>query len=225
MSENGGREVEEELKMEEEKKKYEVLMWGYLPGVLSHKSPLTSPVEVQLPENGIDVQSWKDVCGGGCGFAMAISAGSGKLITWGSADDQGQSYLTSGKHGETPEPFPVPTEDPIVKAAAGWAHCVSVTEKNDVYTWGWKECVPSSKVVANFSSGGSFEGDAIRKESVSTDQESPQSQGSKPIGGSAAHQDNKKPEETAKRRRTMTAKQEHESPPLLTNLFLHHLVL
>ncbi|KAL3327402.1 hypothetical protein AABB24_035202 [Solanum stoloniferum] len=98
MSKNGGREEEDELKMEEEKKKYEVLMWGYLPGVLSHKSPLTSPVEVQLPENGIDVQSWKDVCGGGCGFAMAIS-GSGKLITWGSADDQGQSYLTSGKHG------------------------------------------------------------------------------------------------------------------------------
>ncbi|XP_006341004.1 RCC1 domain-containing protein 1-like isoform X4 [Solanum tuberosum] len=243
MSENGGREEEEELKMEEQKKKYEVLMWGYLPGVLSHKSPLTSPVEVQLPDNGIDVQSWKDVCGGGCGFAMAIS-GSGKLITWGSADDQGQSYLTSGKHGvcgksflygliyivsfelillsffitkfikETPEPFPLPTEDPIVKAAAGWAHCVSVTEKNDVYTWGWKECVPSSKVVANFVSGGSFEGDAIRKESVPTDQESPQSQGSKPIGGSVAHQDNKKPEETAKRRRTMTAKQELESPPL-----------
>ncbi|MCD9642412.1 hypothetical protein HAX54_029219 [Datura stramonium] len=116
---------------------YKVLMWGYLPGVLSHKSPLTSPVDVQSPETGSDVQSWKDVCGGGCGFAMAIS-GSGKLITWGSADDQGQSYLTSGKHGETPEPFPLPTEDRIVKAAAGWAHCVSITEKNDVYTWGWK---------------------------------------------------------------------------------------
>ncbi|XP_069144790.1 ultraviolet-B receptor UVR8 isoform X9 [Solanum lycopersicum] len=217
MSENGVRGEEDEVKMKEEneeKKKYELFMWGYLPGVLSHKSPLTSPVEVQLPDNGIDVQSWKDVCGGGCGFAMAISAESGKLITWGSADDQGQSYLTSGKHGEAPEPFPLPTEDPIMKAAAGWAHCVSVTEKNDVYTWGWKECVPSSKVVANFASGGSFEGDAIRKESGSTDQESPQSQGSKPIGGSVAHQDNKKPEETAKRRRTMTAKQELESPPL-----------
>lgn len=76
MSENGGREEEEEVKMEEEndeKKRYEVLMWGYLPGVLSHKSPLTSPVEVQLPELGFEVQSWKDVCGGGCGFAMAIS--------------------------------------------------------------------------------------------------------------------------------------------------------
>lgn len=28
---------------------------------------------------------------------------------------------------ETPEPFPLPTEASAVKAAAGWAHCVSVT--------------------------------------------------------------------------------------------------
>lgn len=28
---------------------------------------------------------------------------------------------------ETPEPFPLPTDDPVVKAAAGWAHIVSVT--------------------------------------------------------------------------------------------------
>ncbi|XP_019250464.1 PREDICTED: ultraviolet-B receptor UVR8-like isoform X5 [Nicotiana attenuata] len=216
MNGNGEREKEEE-KMEEEndeEKRYKLLMWGYLPGVLTHKSPLTSPVAVQSPETGIDVQSWKDVCGGGCGFAMAISAGSGKLITWGSADDQGQSYLTSGKHGETPEPFLLPTDDPVVKAAAGWAHIVSVTEKNDVYTWGWKECVPSSKLVANFAAGGSVEGDAFRKESsVLTEQESPQSQGSKLTGSSVAHQDNKKAEETAKRRRTVTAKQELESPP------------
>lgn len=82
---------------------------------------------------------------------------SGKLITWGSTDDLGQSYVTSGKHGvriaayvvllfsflfnlttsrevclifslkETPEAFPLPTEAPVVKAAAGWAHCVAVT--------------------------------------------------------------------------------------------------
>lgn len=26
-----------------------------------------------------------------------------------------------------PEPFPLPTDAIIVKAAAGWAHCVSVT--------------------------------------------------------------------------------------------------
>lgn len=86
----------------------------------------------------------------------------GKLITWGSTDDLGQSYVTSGKHGvvqlslilyvcgflhrfppkkltcnflifsvkETPEPFPLPTEASIVKAAAGWAHCVSATGTN-----------------------------------------------------------------------------------------------
>ncbi|QHN84855.1 Chloroplastic group IIB intron splicing facilitator CRS2-B [Arachis hypogaea] len=52
---------------------------------------------------------------------------SGKFITWGSTDDLGQSYVTSGKHGETPEPFPLLPEVSIVKAAAGWAHCVSVT--------------------------------------------------------------------------------------------------
>lgn len=75
MNGNGEREKEVE-KMEEEndeEKRYKVLMWGYLPGVFTHKSPLNSPVAVQSPETGIDVQSWKDVCGGGCGFAMAIS--------------------------------------------------------------------------------------------------------------------------------------------------------
>ncbi|WZY94958.1 hypothetical protein YC2023_067287 [Brassica napus] len=41
--------------------------------------------------------SWKDVSGGGCGFAMATSE-SGKLITCGSTDDLGQIYVTSGKH-------------------------------------------------------------------------------------------------------------------------------
>lgn len=28
---------------------------------------------------------------------------------------------------ETPEPFPLPAEVSLVKAAAGWAHCVAVT--------------------------------------------------------------------------------------------------
>lgn len=28
---------------------------------------------------------------------------------------------------EIPEAFPFPTEDLVVKAVAGWAHCVSVT--------------------------------------------------------------------------------------------------
>ncbi|KAK9290547.1 hypothetical protein L1049_008717 [Liquidambar formosana] len=113
-----------------------VYMWGYLPGASPERSPLTSPVPVRLPASIIAGDStWKDVCGGGCGFAMAISE-SGKLITWGSSDDQGLSYSTSGKHGENPEPFPLPTEISIVKAAAGWGHCVSVTDTGEIYTWG-----------------------------------------------------------------------------------------
>jgi len=36
---------------------------------------------------------------------------------------------------ETPEPFPLPTEASIVKAAAGWAHCVAVTGKVDFLTF------------------------------------------------------------------------------------------
>nr|DAD28302.1 TPA_asm: hypothetical protein HUJ06_029770 [Nelumbo nucifera] len=139
-------------------------MWGYLPGASPQLSPLLSPLVVRLPVSIGVGDSWKDVCGGGCGFAMAISE-SGKLITWGSADDPGQSYVTSGKHGETPEPFPLPTEASIVKAAAGWAHCVAVTEKGEIYTWGWKECVPSGKVIGDAAIGGSIEKDVLERQS------------------------------------------------------------
>lgn len=47
-----------------------VYMWGYLPGALPQRAPLLTPVTVRFPASGC---SWKDVCGGGCGFAMAIS--------------------------------------------------------------------------------------------------------------------------------------------------------
>ncbi|XP_076954687.1 ultraviolet-B receptor UVR8-like [Bidens hawaiensis] len=103
-----------------------VYMWGYLPGALPQRAPIMSPVEVRHPQSADAVEFWVDVCGGGCGFAMAISD-TRKLITWGSTDDLGQSYVTSGKHGETPEPFPLPNDVSLVKAAAGWAHCVCVT--------------------------------------------------------------------------------------------------
>lgn len=33
---------------------------------------------------------------------------------------------------ETPEPFPLPAEVSLVKAAAGWAHCVAVTGILDI---------------------------------------------------------------------------------------------
>lgn len=70
---NGEGKEENIQKMEEDEVRKErvVLMWGYLPGALPQRSPILSPVVVKLP---LTVgPSWKDVCGGGCGFAMAIS--------------------------------------------------------------------------------------------------------------------------------------------------------
>ncbi|KAL9226627.1 hypothetical protein vseg_002416 [Gypsophila vaccaria] len=187
----------------------EVYMWGYLPGALPQRTPIQSPMNVKLPPS---IGKWKDVCGGGCGFAMAISD-TGKLITWGSTDDLGQSYVTSGKHGETPEPFPLPTESSIVKAAAGWAHCVSITDKAEVYTWGWKECVPSGKVFGDASPGGNLEKDTLEKQTtLHTEQASPRFQGLKNDNGSGTNTDSKgSGEETAKRRRVSSAKATAES--------------
>ncbi|GLT93047.1 hypothetical protein SLE2022_108530 [Rubroshorea leprosula] len=203
---NGEGQGSDGVKMGEEKV---VLMWGYLPGALPQRAPILSPVVVRIPANVGGL--WKDVCGGGCGFAMAISD-SGKLITWGSTDDLGQSYVTSGKHGETPEPFPLPTEASIVKAAAGWAHCVAITDGGQVYTWGWKECIPSGKVFGDPSVGASLEKDAFERQgSFSTEQVSPRSQGSRPSGGTLPGIDSKgSGEESTKRRRITSAKQTAE---------------
>ncbi|XP_021757263.1 ultraviolet-B receptor UVR8-like isoform X2 [Chenopodium quinoa] len=208
--EGGGSEMQMEVEMGEEERERRVYMWGYLPGALPQRTPLQSPIIVKLPPS--IGTFWKDVCGGGCGFAMAISD-TGKLITWGSTDDLGQSYVTSGKHGETPEAFPLPTEAPIVRAAAGWAHCVSITDGGEVYTWGWKECVPSGKVFGDSSSGGGLEKEALEKSSsMFPEQVSPR--GSKNASGSGLGTgfDNKGAgEETAKRRRVSSAKQAAES--------------
>ncbi|KAK0591840.1 hypothetical protein LWI29_009095 [Acer saccharum] len=206
-----GEEEEEKMEVEEVlKKETVVFMWGYLPGALPQRSPILSPVVVGLP---LTVGStWKDVCGGGCGFAMAISA-SGKLITWGSTDDLGQSYVTSGKHGEIPEPFPLPTEASIVKAAAGWAHCAAVTESGEIFTWGWKECIPSGKVFGDPSAGKSSEKDVVERQSpFLTEQVSPSSQGSRSSGGTLYGIDSRgSGEESSKRRRISAAKQAAES--------------
>ncbi|KAK9127044.1 hypothetical protein Syun_015841 [Stephania yunnanensis] len=207
---------DEGVKMEEANKESVVLMWGYLPGASTQRTPLLSPTIVRLPDSERVGDSWRDVCGGGCGFAMAISE-SGKLITWGSTDDMGQSYVTSGKHGEIPEPFPLPTEASIVKAAAGWAHCVSATDAGEVYTWGWKECVPTGKVVGgDHPSLGSLEKDLHDKHnSFSTEQVSPRSQSSKVIGGTVTGLVNRvSGEETTKRRRISSAKQASDSSAL-----------
>lgn len=73
---NGDGEGDEGVvRMEEEVKERLVFMWGYLPGALPQRSPLLSPLAVRLPPSSGAGCSWKDVCGGGCGFAMAISGG------------------------------------------------------------------------------------------------------------------------------------------------------
>lgn len=66
MEEGGGSD-------ESERKQLEVLMWGYFPGLTAQRSPLNSPAIVKFPEAEASVDSWKDVCAGGCGFGMAIS--------------------------------------------------------------------------------------------------------------------------------------------------------
>ncbi|KAJ3703336.1 hypothetical protein LUZ61_007041 [Rhynchospora tenuis] len=169
--EGGGEEMEEDGKERtgEEAKEKVVLMWGYLPGVSPQRSPLLHPAPVRLPDSSSSSSgdTWRDVCGGGCGFAMALSE-TGKILTWGSVDDMGQSYVTSGKHEETPEAFPLPSDIRIIEADAGWAHCAAVTDRGEVYTWGWKECVPTGKIVSDQSSAGTSERDI--------DQVSPRSQ-------------------------------------------------
>ncbi|KAG2601907.1 ultraviolet-B receptor UVR8-like isoform X2 [Panicum virgatum] len=194
-----------------------VLMWGYLPGVSPQRSPLLGPVPVRLPPAAAAAggDGWRDVCGGGCGFAMAISE-SGKLLTWGSADDMGQSYVTAGKHEETPEAFPLPSGVAIVRADAGWAHCVAITgicdpDDGDVYTWGWKECVPTGRVVGDQSSVGTMEKDE-RQIAMATDQVSPRSQVSRTSSGAASGpSESRGTDDSSKRRRLSSAKHGPES--------------
>lgn len=69
--EEDGRERTGEEEKEKEKEKV-VMMWGYLPGVTPQRSPLLHPAPVRLPDSSAG-DTWRDVCGGGCGFAMALS--------------------------------------------------------------------------------------------------------------------------------------------------------
>ncbi|KAK9077896.1 hypothetical protein SSX86_001953 [Deinandra increscens subsp. villosa] len=204
MNGDGDADVKMEMKSEEKS----VYMWGYLPGALPQRSPILSPVEVRLPQSPDSGRFWADVCGGGCGFAMAISD-TGKLITWGSTDDLGQSYVTSGKHGETPEPFPLPNEVSLVRAAAGWAHCVCVTVAGEVYTWGWKECVPSGKVIGDPNTAQNQEKDTFERQNpFLTEHVSPRPQGSRSASGVDIKAIG---DENSKRRRVSSTKQVVES--------------
>ncbi|URD78863.1 E3 ubiquitin-protein ligase [Musa troglodytarum] len=226
----GGEDMEEDGKeemmvVEARGRDKTVLMWGYLPGVSPQRSPLLHPVAVRMPDSPAG-DRWKDVSGGGCGFAMAISE-SGNLFTWGSTDDMGQSYVTSGKHEETPEVFDLPTKVPIVKAAAGWAHCVAVTAQGEVYTWGWKECVPFGRNVRDQSSSGGASEKEERHSGFMSDQVMPKSQGSRTTGTMSGF-DSRGGDENTKRRRLSSAKLGPESsssgeealsaPPCLVNL-------
>lgn len=74
MEEGGGSD-------ESERKELEVLMWGYFPGLTAQRTPLNSPAIVKFPEAEASVDSWKDVCAGGCGFGMAISGSSPIFLT------------------------------------------------------------------------------------------------------------------------------------------------
>lgn len=58
---------------EEESTEKTVYMWGYLPGASSEKAPILSPTAVNLSDPSFTGDSWKDICGGGCGFAVALS--------------------------------------------------------------------------------------------------------------------------------------------------------
>ncbi|URD78483.1 E3 ubiquitin-protein ligase [Musa troglodytarum] len=215
----GGEDMEEDGKeemmvVEARGRDKTVLMWGYLPGVSPQRSPLLHPVAVRMPDSPAG-DRWKDVSGGGCGFAMAIS------------DDMGQSYVTSGKHEETPEVFDLPTKVPIVKAAAGWAHCVAVTAQGEVYTWGWKECVPFGRNVRDQSSSGGASEKEERHSGFMSDQVMPKSQGSRTTGTMSGF-DSRGGDENTKRRRLSSAKLGPESsssgeealsaPPCLVNL-------
>ncbi|KAG7560980.1 Regulator of chromosome condensation RCC1 [Arabidopsis thaliana x Arabidopsis arenosa] len=146
------------------------------------------------------------------------TAESGKLITWGSTDDLGQSYVTSGKHGETPQPFPLPPEVCVQKAEAGWAHCVAVTENQEVYTWGWRECIPTGRVF------GQVDGDSCERNiSLSTEQVSPSSQGRKSRGGTSSQVEAR--DEPTKKRRISPSKQAAENASQSDNIDLSALEL
>lgn len=67
---SGGEGGEEKDK---KKRRSTVYMWGYLPGATPQRSPILSPEPVPEAAGG---GQWRDVCGGGCGFAMAISGNS-----------------------------------------------------------------------------------------------------------------------------------------------------
>ncbi|KAL3696668.1 hypothetical protein R1sor_010744 [Riccia sorocarpa] len=126
-----------------------IRMWGYLPAASVQRTPFLQPTPVPPSSSG---EGWRSVCSGGCGFGLALSD-SGKLNTWGSTNDLGQCYMITGKEQERPEPYLFNRDANFVQAAAGWAHCVAVTDKGEVFTWGWSECVPNANLATSDGQG------------------------------------------------------------------------
>lgn len=44
---------------------------------------------------------------------------------------------------------------------------VYVPDRGEVYTWGWKECVPSGKMFTDLSAGAAYERDVLERQSSS----------------------------------------------------------
>ncbi|CAI0412104.1 unnamed protein product [Linum tenue] len=159
-----------------------VFMCGYLPGALPERSPISSPVVVRSEGFG-----WKDVCGGGCGFAMAIS------------DDLGQCYITAGKHGgchRVVSSFSFVVSEHLTTGSVKSVFASSSTDVGEVYTWGWKECIPSGKVFGDPSASRRSEKDVSERPGPSDlEQVSPRPQAAKSRGGKSVA------DESAKRRK------------------------
>ncbi|KAL2622233.1 hypothetical protein R1flu_002438 [Riccia fluitans] len=61
--------------------------------------------------------------------------------------------MITGKEQERPEPYLFNRDANFVQAAAGWAHCDAVTDKGEVFTWGWSECVPNANTATSDGQG------------------------------------------------------------------------
>ncbi|CAL5388373.1 unnamed protein product [Camellia sinensis] len=136
---NGTGSKEEGVKMEDTNETV-VLMWGYLPGASPDRSQLLSPETVWFPPTNIAGDSWKDACGGGCGFAMAISdAGALGTFGWGL---HGQCVLLIQRgQGNTNEVLRPPCVSSLLGTqiegiAAGLWHTICISVEGQRHAFG-----------------------------------------------------------------------------------------
>lgn len=91
---------------------------------------------------------------------------------------------------------------------------LSHTEKGEVFTWGWKECVPSQVKVTRILAPEETEGDvSVKLNSAPIEEVSPHPQGTNSALDPLSLTDGKSSaEETIKRRKTSSASRELDSP-------------